>query len=405
MTSLVVDPRSLSDEQRLELLVELRRVAAEVEARTLDVFNAMDEAAQRSPFELDKDWVAEDIAATCRISSNAAGEWLLFAREMKRMPGLLAMLLRGEITVMHARAAMRQALLLSDEQVAAFVERVAADALVQSVGQFGRTCQRAALAVGADPVERRKQAYAERRVASRPAGDGMGELYGFLSAPELAAMMARVDAEARKVSPGDERTLEQKRADALVGFVLGDNPPATTVNVVTVAESTLAGRDDEPAELARFGTIAAEQARELADGPNVRIRVFTTDSTGLLLDCGEGPNAPAPGHLLDYGRDTYTPPAALDRYVRARDVTCRFPGCTYPAKHADIDHIIAWTDGGVTAAWNLQVLCKRHHHLKHEGGWRVERRLDGTTVWLSRLGQTYEVPPHRYVISGPDPPA
>jgi 5-methylcytosine-specific restriction endonuclease McrA len=352
---------------------------------------------------LDKDFVCEDIAVTLRISSGSAAEHLWVARELARMPHLLDLLRRGEMNVQHARVAARQTLLLSDEQVEAFVERVAADALVQSVGQFARSCQRAALAVGADPAQKRTQAYCDRRVASRPAGDGMGELYGFLSAADLAAMMTRLDIEARKASPGDERTVEQKRADALVAFVLGEMPPAPTVNVVTVAESTLAGRNDEPAELARFGSITAEHARELASTDGVRFRVFTTDSTGRLLDCGEGPNAPAPGYLLDYDRSTYTPPAALDRYIRARDVTCRFPGCTYPAKHADIDHIIGWADGGPTAAWNLQVLCKRHHHLKHESDWRVHRRPDGTTVW-THLGRTYDVAPHRYRVSGPDPP-
>jgi hypothetical protein len=398
-----VDPRTLSREEKLAFLAESARLRAARHACDIDVINSLDEDARRSPFELDKDFVCEDIAVVLRVSSGWAAEQLWVARELARMPQLLELLRRGEMNFQHARVAARQTLLLSNEQVAAFVERVQADALVQSVGQFARTCQRAALAVGADPAQKREQAYCDRRVASRPAGDGMGELYGFLSAADLAAMMTRLDTEARKASPGDERTVEQKRADALVAFVLGEAPPATAVNVVTVAESTLAGRDDEPAELARFGSITAEHARELASADVVRIRVFTTDSTGRLLDCGEGPSAPAPGHLLDYGRSTYTPPAMLDRYVRARDVTCRFPGCTYPAKHADIDHILGWDDGGITAPWNLQVLCKRHHHLKHESSWRVHRRLDGTTVW-THLGRTYEVPPHRYPINGPDPP-
>jgi hypothetical protein len=398
-----VDVDALRRDATLSRLAEVHRLQSALEAEKVDLINDLDADAKRSRFELDKDFVCEDIAVTLRISSGSAAEQLWVAQELARMPHLLELLRRGEINAGHARVAARQTLLLDDEQVAAFVQRVAADALVQSVGQFARSCQRAALAVGADPAQKRKQAYCDRRVASRPAGDGMGELYGFLSAADLAAMMTRLDAEARKASPGDERTVEQKRADALVAFVLGETPPAPTVNVVTVAQSTLDGLNDEPAELARFGSITAEHARELASADGARIRVFTTDSTGRLLDCGEGPTAPAPGYLLDYGRSTYTPPAALDRYIRARDVTCRFPGCTYPSKHAEIDHVIAWADGGVTAAWNLQVLCKRHHHLKHESDWRVHRRPDGTTIW-THLGRTYEVPPHRYAVNGPDPP-
>ncbi|MGE2735954.1 DUF222 domain-containing protein, partial [Mycolicibacterium vaccae] len=41
----------------------------------------------------------------------------------------------------------------------------------------------------------------------------------------------------------------------------------------------------------------------------------------------------------------YTPSARLAEYVRARDLFCRHPGCTVPAEHCDIDHIVAWPYG------------------------------------------------------------
>ena len=42
---------------------------------------------------------------------------------------------------------------------------------------------------------------------------------------------------------------------------------------------------------------------------------------------------------------------------------------------------------------NLQPLCARHHHLKHEAGWSVRREPDGTTTWTSPTGHTYTRPP------------
>jgi hypothetical protein len=30
--------------------------------------------------------------------------------------------------------------------------------------------------------------------------------------------------------------------------------------------------------------------------------------------------------------------------------------------------------------WNVWLLCRRHHRLVHEGGWRLERKADGGLV-------------------------
>ena len=38
----------------------------------------------------------------------------------------------------------------------------------------------------------------------------------------------------------------------------------------------------------------------------------------------------------------YRPSAALERFIRCRDMTCRFPGCDHPAEFADIDHTIPY---------------------------------------------------------------
>jgi hypothetical protein len=60
---------------------------------------------------------------------------------------------------------------------------------------------------------------------------------------------------------------------------------------------------------------------------------------------------------------------------------------------------------------NLHALCPRHHHLKHDVGWRVHRDADGITRWQSPAGATYtcapdELPLDRTVelLSGTDPP-
>ena len=119
---------------------------------------------------------------------------------------------------------------------------------------------------------------------------------------------------------------------------------------VTLPFTTLIGADDQPCELAGYGPIPADLAREIAaDGVWKR----------LLFD-------PLSGAVLDHGRTTYRPPAALADFVRARDARCRFPTCQRQAGNCELDHVQPWTEGGVTADHNLANGCVHHHHTKHQ---------------------------------------
>lgn len=75
------------------------------------------------------------------------------------------------------------------------------------------------------------------------------------------------------------------------------------------------------------------------------------------------------------------------------------PGCGIPASRCEIDHSIAWEDGGHTALSNLFPLCKGHHTVKHHGGWIV-RQIEGSggaLEWISPAGRHYVVQPERRV--------
>jgi len=53
-----------------------------------------------------------------------------------------------------------------------------------------------------------------------------------------------------------------------------------------------------------------------------------------------------------------------------------FSGCTND-RFVDGHHIQHWADGGETSLDNLVLLCRRHHHLVHEGGFTCEKTNDG----------------------------
>jgi hypothetical protein len=158
---------------------------------------------------------------------------------------------------------------------------------------------------------------------------------------------------------------------------------------ITVGLSTLLGLDEEPGDLAGHGPVSAQTARDLAFGLGSTWRRLVTD--------------PLSGALLDYGRTTYRPPAALADHVRARDVTCRTPNCTRPATSCDLDHVISWP-AGATSENNLQTKCDIDHRLKHEGGWRHQISTDpqhppGTVIMISPTGHVYVSHPHDYTDS------
>ena len=141
--------------------------------------------------------------------------------------------------------------------------------------------------------------------------------------------------------------------------------------------------------MSAIGPIPASLAREVAaDGVWRR----------LITD-------PLSGTLLDHGRTTYHPPAGLADFVRARDVYCRFPGCRRRAADAELDHVVAWSDGGTTSEQNLHGYCTGHHRVKtHAPGWRVQAHSDGSLTWTTPTGHQHTTRAYDYRAAPPPTP-
>lgn len=84
----------------------------------------------------------------------------------------------------------------------------------------------------------------------------------------------------------------------------------------------------------------------------------------------------------------YRIPAAMRRFVFLRDGSCRFPGCSTPARQCDLDHARAWP-AGPTAPTNLIALCRRHHRIKQRPGWTVRLEDDGRVRWRDPSGREH----------------
>ena len=171
------------------------------------------------------------------------------------------------------------------------------------------------------------------------------------------------------------------------------------VVAVTVPVLTLLGRSDQPGHLDGYGPIDPETARVLAAGAPSFIRILTHPETGTILSVG---------------RERYTVPADLRTWLRLRDQTCRFPGCHQAALRSEIDHNVAFREGGTrgtTDADNLAHLCRKHHRLKHTSRWQVSQAPDATLTWVSPTGRTHTSVPGMTIpgvappdAAGTDPP-
>ncbi len=288
--------------------------------------------------------------------------------------------------------------------VADAVEKVALDAAsaaavngtVSTNSDVRRRMRRVRERLHPEPLaDRRARAVDDRRVCIDPAPDGMAWLSLHLEAERAVAIDARLTALATRPAPtGDTRTSLQRAVDVAADLLLGgtlpddertrDGAAATGAVVprinVTVPVMTLLGLDDEPAELEGYGPIDPETARLLtAHAPWIR-RILVHPETGAVVS---------------YGHDRYRVPADPAGLVRFRDGQCRFPGCSRPATHADLDHTTAFARGGTTSAANLAALCEHHHSLKHESRWRVLQEPGGVMRWTSPAGHVLRTLPER----------
>jgi hypothetical protein len=198
--------------------------------------------------------------------------------------------------------------------------------------------------------------------------DGISLLAARMATEQAHAVMTAIDATAHadrfEVDPG--ATIGVRRVAALAGLVLGGDDATATGGAPVRAHldlvedlPTFLGLSDGSVELAGSGPVGVDVLRDLLADPDVAVTMRR-----LVTD-------PLTGRLLDYGRRTYAVPQALRDLIVARDRVCRFPGCRRKASLCQVDHAIAWDDGGTTSPSNLGARCIRHHQLKTHGGWDI----------------------------------
>ncbi|MEN8377094.1 MAG: DUF222 domain-containing protein, partial [Gemmatimonadota bacterium] len=280
------------------------------------------------------------------LSAGPAREKVRVARALADLPLIGARMRRGQFSYSKVRALARVATPENEAELIHFAEH----ATVAQVERLVRGWRRVDRLEACAEESRRER----RSLEVYPDEDGMYVVRGLLEPEVGALLMKALEVAGRELYRADpEASAAQRSADAL-GELLrsGDGP---SVQAVLHVASNGVARTEEG-----VGVSAETSERLTCDA---RVTEVVVDGSG--------------GDVLDVGRARRTVPARMRRALEARDDgRCRFPGCE--STRCDAHHVRHWSRGGETKLENLVLLCRFHHRLVHEGGFRVELRTTGS---------------------------
>ncbi|HLS15721.1 MAG TPA: DUF222 domain-containing protein, partial [Beutenbergiaceae bacterium] len=299
-----IGPAEVDESVVMELIAGCERLkswAAATQARCISELHTRT-AAQAAPVFID-----DQIRMRLAITGTAAGVMETRARELADHPEVHTALQAGWIDVGKAQVFTDATTTLPGAQARAIHRMFLPQAADLTTSQLRKKLTAAALAIDPDlAAQRHKKAKDTRTVSLTPARDGMAWLSIFLPAPEAMAAFTAIDQLAENSSPEDPRTIGARRADAFTKVFTDILTTAATPSgctlptrqgtrphlMVTVAASTLAGKDNALADLAGYGPITADMARDIAD-QDAHFTTIITDDDGTYTGQHPGPPHPA----------------------------------------------------------------------------------------------------------------
>ncbi len=307
-----------------------------------------------------KQWLGYE----CKLSPSVASDRVAMSRQLPALPQTSEAFADGDISYQHAAMIARTAERLGDkmevhaETILVTAAKELDPARLRLVTLKLRHC------LDADGVLLdANEAHELRFLHLSQTLDGVFYLNGRLDPEGGAVLQTALNALSGPPAPDDQRTPRQRRADSLVELArqqldggrlpeVGGQRPHLAL---TVEMATLAKQPGAPAaELEWAQPVPSETARRLACDAAITPIFFDSES-----------NQPR----ADRTRRLISGPKRKALVVRDRG--CRFPGCDRPPDWTDAHHIRHWADGGDRRMDNLVLLCRRHHRMVHEEGWRL----------------------------------
>ena len=405
---------------------------------------------RRRNAELEHRSLRLEVAARLRLSEYGAEKLMHTAHHAHdAYPATLDELASGRVGLQSVHVAIDEGLIFqslppadASELRAAYERELIPHARTETPNRLRPIAHRIALELADLPLNEQHDAAAKRRcVQVRDLPDGMAEFAAYLPATAAYAIRDRVaqiakHADAGTVppqgsptAPDSTRTRSQIEADVFADLLLTGEIPlgsegsapvgrgiSAHVHVIVPGHQLpepLFTNEPSPGTTHTATTRVTDRSTPIltptqtSPGQGSRPAPADTRVGGVAELVGYGPisgaaateaaeRAAADGEAWDIVKVTmggtvisvkrYRPTPTMRRFITARDLHCRAPGCRRAAARCDIDHTVAAAHGGPTSTDNLAVLCRGHHVLKHNTGWRLAQHDAGVLVWTSPTG-------------------
>ena len=237
-------------------------------------------------------------------------------------------------------------------------------------------------------AEREEERRARRFLRLYLQPDGMTRISGLLDPESAAVVKNAIDAATSPKRGGprfvsaadraraealasDERTAPQVAVDALVELVdIAVRAHGTTVLGVRRADVRLLVTDRD---------LNARSGPAFIEGQTVSVSIATAQRHAC-----EGGYVPIrfsdDGQSLNVGQTQRFHTARQRIAIAARDGGCLGPDCDRPPAWCEVHHIDEFSLGGKTDLRDGVLLCRHHHLMVHNNGWRIART--GDRYWL-----------------------
>lgn len=215
---------------------------------------------------------------------------------------------------------------------------------------------------------------AQRFLRLTPLPSGMTRISGLLDPESAAVVVGAVDAitaprrggprfiEEASPTIDDDRTIDQVMVDALVDLVAVATraPSGRLFGKRNPAVRVLVTRDD----------LARGEGPAFLEGQSAPVSVATAERHICMSGTVEVMFG-ADGRGLDLARTERFHLPRQRTVLAARDGGCTADGCDRPPAWCEVHHIVPWSEGGGTSVTDGILLCRFHHMLFHNNGWRV----------------------------------
>ena len=292
----------------------------------------------------------------------------------ERMTRVGDKLREGEVSGEHLDAIANAAADLSDEEAELFAQldgELAEAASQQPVDTFRRKLR--------DAVDKCRSDHGEERLRKQRArselkmwtdADGMGHAHITADPERFATFQTAIERETARLAAAAKAGGESVNLgpglqfEALMQLIEGTpgSPARPEISVLIDHETLVDGPHEHTVCETTKGVPLPLTVIERYTCDGV-IRVVTLGDTGLPIDVG---------------RKHRTATAAQWAALKAIYLTCAWFGCDRSVDWCQAHHIHEWEHGGPTDLINLVPLCSRHHHMVHEGDWRLVMQADRT---------------------------